>query len=39
METKANYVLIGAATIIGVILILLFATWITTGDLRRGFNE
>lgn len=39
METKANYVLIGAATIIGGLFILLFATWITTGDLRRGFNE
>ena len=39
METKANYVLIGAATIIGALFILLFATWITTGDLRRGFNE
>ncbi|OQW63142.1 MAG: hypothetical protein A4S17_07430 [Proteobacteria bacterium HN_bin10] len=39
METKANYVLIGAATIIGALLIMLFAMWITTGDLRRGFNE
>ena len=39
METKANYVLIGAATIVGTLLILLFATWITTGDLRRGSNE
>ncbi|MBL8546758.1 MAG: MCE family protein [Hyphomonadaceae bacterium] len=39
METKANYVLIGASTIIGALLIMLFAMWITTGDLRRGFNE
>ncbi len=39
METKANYVLIGASTIIGVLLIMLFAMWITTGDLRRGFNQ
>lgn len=39
METKANYVLIGTSTVIGVILIMLFAMWITTGDLRRGFNE
>ena len=39
METKANYVLIGAATIVGTLLILLFATWITTGDLRRGSYE
>ncbi|MGD9982312.1 MAG: MlaD family protein [Hyphomonadaceae bacterium] len=38
METKANYVLIGAATIVGTLLIMLFAMWITTGDLRRGFN-
>jgi phospholipid/cholesterol/gamma-HCH transport system substrate-binding protein len=39
METKANYILIGAATLIGALLIMLFAMWITTGDLRRGFNE
>ena len=39
METKANYVLIGASTIIGLFLIMLFALWITTGDLRRGFNS
>jgi len=38
METKANYVLIGASTIVGAFLIMLFALWITTGDLRRGFN-
>ncbi|MGQ0533657.1 MAG: MlaD family protein [Caulobacteraceae bacterium] len=38
METKANYVLIGASTIIGAVLIMLFAMWITTGDLRRGYN-
>lgn len=38
METKANYVLIGASTIAGALLIMLFALWITTGDLRRGFN-
>ncbi len=39
METKANYVLIGASTIIGALLIMLFAMWITTGDLRRGYNQ
>ena len=39
METKANYVLIGAATVIGAIFIMLFAMWISTGALRRGFNE
>jgi len=39
METKANYLLIGAVTVIGAALILLFAMWMSTGDLRRGFNE
>jgi phospholipid/cholesterol/gamma-HCH transport system substrate-binding protein len=38
METKANYVLIGAATIVGALLIMLFALWITGGELRRGSN-
>ncbi|MEZ6022634.1 MAG: MlaD family protein [Hyphomonadaceae bacterium] len=39
METKANYVLIGAATVIGAVLIMMFAMWMATGDLRRGYNE
>ncbi len=39
METKANYVLIGAATVIGAVVIMLFAMWISTGEFRRGFNE
>jgi phospholipid/cholesterol/gamma-HCH transport system substrate-binding protein len=39
METKAHYVMIGAATVIGAILIMLFAMWMSTGDLRRGFNQ
>ena len=39
METKANYILIGAATVAGVVLIMLFAMWMSTGDLRRGFHE
>jgi phospholipid/cholesterol/gamma-HCH transport system substrate-binding protein len=39
METKANYVLIGAATIVGAALIMLFAMWISAGEFRRGFNE
>jgi phospholipid/cholesterol/gamma-HCH transport system substrate-binding protein len=39
METKANYVLIGAATVAGAILIMLFAMWMSTGDLRRGYHE
>lgn len=39
METKANYVFIGAATVVGAVLIMLFAMWITSGEFRRGFNE
>ncbi|MBX9747685.1 MAG: MlaD family protein [Hyphomonadaceae bacterium] len=39
METKANYVLIGGATVAGVILFMLFAMWMSTGAFRRGFNE
>jgi phospholipid/cholesterol/gamma-HCH transport system substrate-binding protein len=30
--------MIGAATVVGAILIMLFAMWMSTGDLRRGFN-
>lgn len=39
METKAHYVMIGAATVAGAILIMLFAMWLSTGSFRRGFNE
>ncbi len=39
METKANYVLIGSATVIGAVLIMLFAMWIAGGEFRRGFNQ
>jgi phospholipid/cholesterol/gamma-HCH transport system substrate-binding protein len=39
METKANYVLIGAATIVGALLIMMFAMWIAGDEFRRGFNE
>jgi phospholipid/cholesterol/gamma-HCH transport system substrate-binding protein len=39
METKANYVLIGTATVIGVALIMLFAMWIAGGQFNRGYNE
>lgn len=39
METKANFVRIGAAVVLGVLLIMIFAAWISTGDLRRGANE
>jgi phospholipid/cholesterol/gamma-HCH transport system substrate-binding protein len=39
METNANFVRIGAATIIGVVLIMLFAAWISSSELRRGAFE
>lgn len=39
METKANYVLIGAATVIGALLIMLFALWIAGGQFNRGYNR
>jgi phospholipid/cholesterol/gamma-HCH transport system substrate-binding protein len=39
METKANFVMIGAATMAGAALIMLFAMWIAGGEFRRGFNE
>lgn len=39
METKANYVLIGAATVIGVALMMLFAMWIGGGQFNRGYNQ
>lgn len=39
METKANYVLLGAATLIGVVLIMLFAMWMANSEYRQGFNE
>ncbi|WP_167755838.1 MlaD family protein [Vitreimonas flagellata] len=39
METKANYILIGAATIVGALLIMFFAMWISSSEFRRGYNE
>ncbi|MGE0742852.1 MAG: MlaD family protein [Hyphomonadaceae bacterium] len=39
METKANYVMIGAATVVGAALIMLFAMWMASGEFRRGYNE
>lgn len=39
METKANYILLGAATIVGALLIMLFAMWLAGGELRRGYQE
>jgi phospholipid/cholesterol/gamma-HCH transport system substrate-binding protein len=39
METKANYILLGTATIIGAVLIMLFAMWLAGGEYRRGYQE
>src|SRR6185436_16958146 len=39
METKANYILIGAATVVGVALMLMFAMWMANSEFRRGYNE
>ena len=39
METKANYILIGAATVDGVALMLLFAMWMANSEFSRGYNE
>jgi phospholipid/cholesterol/gamma-HCH transport system substrate-binding protein len=39
METKANYILIGAATLIGAALIMLFAMWLANSEYRRGYIE
>ncbi len=39
METKANYIMIGAATIIGAAFIMLFAMWMANSEFRRGYNE
>lgn len=39
METKANFILIGAATVAGAALIMLFAMWLANSEFRRGYNE
>jgi phospholipid/cholesterol/gamma-HCH transport system substrate-binding protein len=39
METKANYIIVGAATILGAVLIMLFAMWMANSEFRRGYNE
>ena len=39
METKANYILIGASTVVGVVLMLLFAMWMANSEFSRGYNE
>ncbi|MEQ1709337.1 MAG: MlaD family protein [Terricaulis sp.] len=39
METKANYIMIGAATVLGAALIMLFAMWMANSDFRRGYID
>src|SRR5262245_55935247 len=39
METRANYVLIGASTVISAVLLMLFAMWMANSEVSRGFNE
>jgi phospholipid/cholesterol/gamma-HCH transport system substrate-binding protein len=39
METKANYVLLGAATIVGFVLIMLVAMWLANSEYSRGYSE
>jgi|CXWL01.1.fsa_nt_gi phospholipid/cholesterol/gamma-HCH transport system substrate-binding protein len=39
METKANYVMLGTATLIGAVFIMLFAMWMANSEFRRGYNE
>jgi phospholipid/cholesterol/gamma-HCH transport system substrate-binding protein len=39
METKANFVLLGAATLIGAMLIMLFAVFLADSEFRRGYDE
>lgn len=39
METKANFVMLGAATVVGVLAIMLFALWMANSEYSRGYNE
>jgi phospholipid/cholesterol/gamma-HCH transport system substrate-binding protein len=39
METKAKFVMIGAATLLGAALLMLFAMWMANSEFRRGYNE
>ena len=38
METRANFVLLGAVAIIGAALVMIFAAWMIGSDWRGGFN-
>jgi phospholipid/cholesterol/gamma-HCH transport system substrate-binding protein len=39
METRANFVLLGAVTIIGAALVMIFVAWLIGSDWRGGFNH
>jgi phospholipid/cholesterol/gamma-HCH transport system substrate-binding protein len=39
METKANYILIGVATVAGGVMMMLFALWMANSEFSRGYNE
>ena len=39
METKANYILIGVSTVVGVALMMLFGLWMANSEFSRGYNE
>lgn len=39
METKANFINVGAATIAGAVLMMFFAMWLANSEFRRGYNE
>jgi phospholipid/cholesterol/gamma-HCH transport system substrate-binding protein len=39
METKANYILIGAAAIFGAACIMVFALWLANSEFQRGYDE
>jgi len=39
METKANFALLGAAALVGVVMIMLFAMWLANSEFREGVKE
>ncbi len=38
METRANFILLGAAAIIGAALLMIFSAWLVGSDWRGGYN-
>ncbi|MGE0044643.1 MAG: MlaD family protein [Hyphomonadaceae bacterium] len=39
METRANFVLLGAAAILGAALLMIFSAWLVGSDWRTGYNH